>query len=211
MTSPEIIIQRSNCFKLLAACFYEPDKKMFLEENVLQNLSKLLTFCDPELGESGEDLKKSFEKSSEEQLKVDHAALFIGPFELLAAPYGSIYLEAGNRVLGESTLAVQKYYEEAGLSTDIQEPADHIAIELEFLHYLAVQEAEAISLDREQKASNMRTIQSHFLSRFMGWVPEFCERIERGALTDYYKSLGLCLASFYRYCKNEYSAVPIEH
>lgn len=203
MTNLESIMNRSNCFKLLAACFYEPDKKMFLEEKVTDNLSELLKSINSELGESAKDIKNDFENSSEERLKIDYAALFVGPFQLLAAPYGSIYLEAGGRVLGESTLAVQKCYEEAGLSLAIQEPADHIAIELEFMHYLAVQEAEATSSGQAKDAQILKTIQSQFLNQFMAWVPEFCERIEKGAQTNYYKGLGRCLASFYMYCKNE--------
>ena len=34
------------------------------------------------------------EALSQEQLSIDHAALFVGPFELIAAPYGSVYQKA---------------------------------------------------------------------------------------------------------------------
>ena len=35
-----------------------------------------------------------------EALKVDFARLFVGPYKLLAAPYGSVYLEQGTNNYG---------------------------------------------------------------------------------------------------------------
>lgn len=209
MSNPETIIHRSNCFKLLAACFYEPDKKMFLEEKVTENLSGLFITLDPEMAQNAQQLTETFESSLEEQLKVDYASLFVGPFALLAAPYGSVYLEAGGRVQGESTVAVQRCYDEAGLSLDIQEPADHIAIELEYMSYLSLREGEAVSAGRNADARKLWEMQARFLGQFMSWVPYFCQRIEQGAMTDFYKKLAQCLASFFQHCKNEYIVEPI--
>lgn len=202
MLNPEIIINRANCFKLLAACLYEPDKKMFGEERVIEKLQELFSSMGPAFKEVIQQLPDAFENSSEEQLKVDYAALFVGPFELLAPPYGSIYLEKGGRVHGESTVAVRKHYEQAGLSIDIQEPADHIAVELEFMYYLAIQEAQAVSSGNNKEGQKLQGMQEQFMQQFMGWVPELCERMEKHALTAYYKLLARCLSLFLLHCRN---------
>jgi len=204
MDNPETIILRSNCFKLLAACFYEPDKKLFLEEKVTENLGELLGILEPVMAESAAQLPGTFQSSSEEQLRVDHAALFVGPFTLLAPPYGSVYLETGGRVQGKSTLGAEGCYDEAGLSLDMQEPADHIAIELEFMSYLSWQQAEAVVADRKVDSRKSLELQTRFFNQFMLWIPAFCERIEEGAMTDYYKKVAQCLAQFFHHCKKEY-------
>lgn len=210
MTNSTDVLNRSNCFKLFAACLYEPDKKMFMEENVLTNLQTLVNLVDPVLAEKVTQLRNAFEDSSEEKLKVDHAALFIGPFELQAPPYGSVYLEKGGTVLGETTVAVQHFYDQHGLSLDIKEPADHIAIELEFLSLLAAREAEARESRNDEDTENNNKAQTSFFGEFMFWVPEFCNRIERYAHTDYYRTFGQCLALFYAYCKTIYLAQAFE-
>lgn len=210
MTISTESLNRSNCFKLLAACLYEPDRKMFLEENVPNNLGKLLNSIDPSLAEKAAKLRSSFQESAEEDLKVDYAALFVGPFELQAPPYGSVYLEKSGTVQGESTIAVQHFYEQHGLTLDIQEPADHIAIELEFMSLLSRREAEAISLGDVQEKENLFEAQVQFFERFMVWVPDFCSRIEKYAHTDYYRSLGQCLSIIHTYCQSLYLTQSVE-
>ncbi|UTW70898.1 molecular chaperone TorD family protein [Anaerobacillus sp. HL2] len=43
------------------------------------------------------------------KLKVDFAKLFVGPFDVLAPPYSSVYLNEGRAVYGESTPRCSKY------------------------------------------------------------------------------------------------------
>ncbi|MFN2356106.1 MAG: molecular chaperone, partial [Desulfopila sp.] len=81
-------------------------------------------------------MEQAIHESRHQDLLVEYARLFVGPFELLAPPYGSVYLETGRRLMGDSTIAVQHMYTNAGLTLDVQEAPDHIALELEFMHYL---------------------------------------------------------------------------
>lgn len=209
MTSADITLRHSNCFKLLAACFYEPEKALFQEEKVLENLRDLFLSLSPTIVEGMHQPADVLDKNSDHELKVDYAALFVGPFELLAAPYGSVYLEKGGRVLGDSTIAVQKCYEKAGLMPDVQEPADHIAIELEFLYFLSAQETDALMSGRDADAQRCRAMQMEFMNEFMGWIPEFCRRIEKSAQTDFYKLIAQLLASFFGYCRYNYLPRPV--
>jgi len=68
--------------------------------------------------------------------------LFVGPEELLAAPYETVYL-AGDRVLmRDATMRVRRAYEEAGMQVGARnyEPDDHFAYECAFMAYLAEQD-----------------------------------------------------------------------
>ncbi|MFW2365492.1 MAG: molecular chaperone TorD family protein, partial [Desulforhopalus sp.] len=86
-------IQRADCFRLLAACFYEPDKQLFLKEELGEKIEHLLEQLSPEGVTAARRLQKSLKTLDQEKLSIDHAVLFIGPFELTAAPYGSVYIE----------------------------------------------------------------------------------------------------------------------
>ena len=138
-------------------------------------------------------LKGEFEKIPDiDLLRVDYARLFVGPYELFAPPYGSVYLEGDRRVMGESTMDAIDWYRNAGLdiSKNFQDPPDHIAVELEFVYFLIFKEMESISnLDVE---GTIRCLiqQGKFLERHLGaWVPEFADNVEKNAETEFYKSL----------------------
>lgn len=189
-------ITRGNCFKLLAACFYEPEKQLFLDEQVCANLAKLLEEFAPAAAKAAGEMNRAMETLTQEQLSIDHAALFIGPFELLAAPYGSVFKEKNRQVMGQTTAQVKKFYENAGLEVNEKEPPDHIAIELEFMHHLCLQEAEALSAGKHEEALNHRETQVLFFNSALGWVPDFCDAIRKGSENLFYLALSDCLERF---------------
>jgi TorA maturation chaperone TorD len=200
------IIIRSDCFRLLAACLYEPDKDMFLEEKVCENLAGLLADSAPGAVQAAWKMAKALREIDQEQLSRDHAALFVGPFELLAAPYGSVYLEKGRRVMGDSTIEVARFYRQEGLEVDVSEPPDHIAIELEFLSFLAQKEALAEVEGLADEADRCRQVQARFLEGYLQpWLPVFCEAVRAGTENRFYLALAECLegciSSFGRRCR----------
>lgn len=187
----------SDSLKLLASCFYQPEKKLFKEEKVCQNLHELFThFCD-KARLSASCMHAAMENSSEEELQIAHAELFIGPFELKASPYGSTYLEKTRRIMGDSTMEVLKHYQKAGLEVDIKQPPDHIAIELEFLSYLCALEAELLRSGEIKKAAELQTEQKLFLDRYiLPWAPQFAQNIRSGTKSTFYHSLADCFEFF---------------
>lgn len=209
MGTAEEVLRRSNCFKLLAACFYEPDTELFLEERVCENLVAQLMPLAPAAATAAESMTTALRDTAQEQLKVDHAALFVGPFELIAAPYGSVYLEKHRRIMGDTTLDAQRHYQAAELSLKMKEPPDHIAIELEYMHYLCLKEATALSEGAEDEARRFRELQAGFFREAMGWLPEFSNLVGTGAATTFYKALANCLDAFYTCCRQEYQAIPV--
>ncbi len=191
-------LQRSDCFKLLAACFYEPDRDLFIQEKLCDNLVSLLSACGyASASEAARGMLKALSELSDEEIKIEHARLFVGPFELFAPPYGSIYLEDKRRVMGDSTMAVQKMYQEAGLSLDIKEAPDHIAFELEFMHFLGLKEIEAEEQGQGNKVQKINRLQDEFMSKLLGpWIPALCENIRQGTDNSFYVHLADCLDGF---------------
>jgi TorA maturation chaperone TorD len=210
MNDTDKTLQRGDCFKLMAACFYEPDKQLFIEEKLGEKLEQLLDQLAPNCVPAVRQMKNALKQLEQEQLSIDHAALFIGPFELIAAPYGSVYIEKKRTVMGDSTINVAQFYQDAGLSVDIKEPPDHIAIELEFLHYLCSKEAAALNNNQIEDARLLRERQIGFyFTALKPWAETLCEAIRRGTENGFYRNLADCLdhylSSFEQLCHEEYT------
>lgn len=201
--SREILI-RSDCYRLLSACFYEPDKDLFLEENVCLNLASLLA-TSPQAAAAASKMHSALTDVTQNDLMLDYAGLFIGPFELIAAPYGSVYLEKSRRLMGDTTIAIKHCYAAEGLNVETKEPPDHIAVELEFMSFLSQKEVAAIEQKNQTESARLHTLQVNFFHSAMRWLPAFCEKIQGGAQTPYYRAVGECLTHFHSTLHTKYA------
>ena len=104
---------------------------------------------------------------------------------MIAAPYGSVYLDENRRTMGDSTARVIQYYIDAGLnpSDDNKEPPDHISTELEFMYYLAFRYLETGDSQFLEKKRQFLLTQMHL------WVPKFTRDIVKSQLHPFYHSL----------------------
>ena len=141
----------------------------------------------------------AYGQSDLQELAVEHARLFVGPFELKAPPYGSVYLEAGRRVMGESTMEVIGLYREMGLSISesFRDLPDHVAVELEFMYYLVIQQLEAAQAGDVKRTRRYVEAQALFLDGHLRrWVPRFRAAILAATGSPFYRSLARCLEVF---------------
>lgn len=190
---------RGDCYKLLSACFYYPGKEVFIQEGLLKNLTEALKRVCPHAAVFLEKMEEAISHYTDEELLVDYSKLFVGPYELKAPPYGSVYLDKEKKVMGDSTMEVIETYSEAGLSIndDFKELPDHIAVELEFMYYLIFKETEALEKSEMDAALHFIGMQRAFLDRFLGrWVGQFCEKIKEGTDNNFYLALADCVSAF---------------
>lgn len=108
----------------------------------------------------------------------EYYRLFVGPAVLVAPPYESVYRSPEQALMQAETLAVRAFYQAHGLTlrTEMSEPDDHLAFELEFYAYLQEQR-----LDRAQALFWERHLRQ--------WVPAFCRRVIDGSRSPFYRSL----------------------
>ncbi len=198
MTTPTIKCQQlADCFKLLTVFFYEPEIDLWEQEDILNQFSWTLQQTSPGAFHFAKQMRDASEVDDEDLMKVDYAALFVGPFELPAAPYGSVYMDKNKRIMGDSTMAVLKLYQEAGLKVDVKDSPDHIAIELEFVHYLYSLEVEAIQDGDSEKATRIASLRAHFLTTCLApWIRPFCQSIKNATKNLFYVNLADCLEVF---------------
>lgn len=190
-------LARAEGFRILAECYYPPGPGLKALANELDRC--LIPVC-PQTEHSIEAMQDEIRREEEPtRWSVDFARLFVGPFGVLAPPYGSVYLDGENRVMGSSTIHVLDLYREMnlGISEEFHEAADHVAAELEFMHFLSFKEGEAADRGDMEGARLFARKQKEFLGRHLGaWVCEFTDRIKAHAETDFYRSLAECTRAF---------------
>ncbi|HIJ90162.1 MAG: molecular chaperone TorD family protein [Desulfobulbaceae bacterium] len=190
--------RQSDAYRLLAACFYQPDREMFVEENLCANLAGLMQEISlPAVGEACRRMAQSLAKNSQEELLVEYSGLFLGPFGAPAHPYGSVYLEQGRKLMGDSTMEVLQLYAESGVKHEGDEPPDHIAIELEFMSFLEGKIAQAISESNQAGRADFSAIRVRFFNRLLAsWAPILGSILKEQATLAFYRDLGECLVGF---------------
>lgn len=188
---------RSDAYRLLAACFYEPEREMFREENLPENLAALMKELAVPAEEPCRLLGEGLEEASQDDLLVEYSALFLGPFGAPAHPYGSVYLEKDKVMMGDSTMAVKKFYGEAGVAQEVEGPPDHIALELEFMSFLIGKAAAAEAAGDRADQEEFERLQGLFLTRFLSsWTVPFANAIRASAKLGFYRALADCLVVF---------------
>ncbi len=197
-------VWRSDAYRLLAACFYEPDREMFLSEKLTANLAAALREAGAPADEACRSMEESLRQSSQEELLVEYSALFLGPFKVLAVPHGSVYLEPASRqLMGRTSVRVGDLYKFAGLAQEENEPPDHIALELEFMAFLSLKlsnpEPAAAGEDAEEGLPPLDSagLRAEFLRDLLApWIPPFCAAIREHAELGFYRGLVDCLEGF---------------
>jgi TorA maturation chaperone TorD len=184
-------IARENLSRLLAACYYQPGPE-FVEEKVFDSMLDAATRVHPQLAAHAQRLGQDYAAEGQDALLLDYTRLFLGPNHIIAKPYGSVWLEGQNSVMGDSTMAVLKLYEEGGfdMSEEFREVPDHIAVELEFFYLLIYRENEAQRNGQSEEQEAKAALRKRFLDQHLGrWAGPFTAAVRAGAQSSFYRQL----------------------
>jgi TorA maturation chaperone TorD len=177
--------------RLLAACYYQPGAE-FAEEHVFDSMRDAARAVDADLAAVAERLGPAFAAVPAGQLLLDYTRLFLGPNDILAKPYGSVWLSGEQPLMQGSTMEVLDLYREGGfdLSEDFRELPDHIAAELEFLYLLIFRENQARQAGDDDALASIIGLRQRFLGGHLGaWIGAFSAAMRAGAGTDFYRLL----------------------
>ncbi len=157
-------------------------------------LASAFSCCDHSLQNLGYQAADAWESAlrQRDSLAVTYARLFLGPFEILAPPYASFYLERNHQIMGEVSRYAANAYAEAGLlpQSGSHEAPDHICCELEFMYFVAFKKMatdETIWLDRQQR---------FWSEHLVHWLPAFCDCVVQADLHPFYNSIAKLLSKF---------------
>ena len=135
---------RRETYKGLSGCYYLPDAGMTRR---LKEMERHLALQDSHTLPHVVLMRSELQiVDNLDSLQSEFARLFVGPYDLPAPPYGSVYLEGERRIMGESTVDASNRYRDSGLTTSesFRDPPDHIAAELEFMYFLVYSEIDTI-------------------------------------------------------------------
>lgn len=133
------------------------------------------------------------------ELAIEYARIFLGTGEDSAFPYESVYTSPERLLMQDARDDVLLQYRREGLdrATQLHEPEDHIALELEFVAYLCQQAALAFGNQDGAAATRYLEKQQHFLERhLLRWVPVFCRDVTRLGRLEFYKAAAKMTADF---------------
>jgi TorA maturation chaperone TorD len=182
---PELVT--ADIYRLLAACYYQPTEA-FLEENVFAQLAELLALDAADHAATAEEMERIFRQVGAQALLLDYTRLFLGPFQIPAKPYGSVYLDGAHVVMGDSTMQALAAYRDGGfeVAADFSEMPDHVAVELEFLYLLSFK----IGQPGGTEGDRLSAVKKGFLNDHIGrWIPGLADAMRKHAETDYYRLL----------------------
>jgi DMSO reductase family type II enzyme chaperone len=207
----EEALARSQLYAGLARAFRKPESPPEESEDslapVLQRVAvaAAVALDAPALGRMADEVAESLELAEEsdpseeirflQALEIEYNRLFVGPGRPEAAPYESVYRDPHGQVMGPATRDVVRHYREAGLApaSDHHDLPDHVAMELSFMAYLALEESTAqgeeaqIWLEKEQT----------FLQEHLGtWLPLFCQRVTAASRHPFYTALARLTSAF---------------
>ncbi|WP_328216638.1 TorD/DmsD family molecular chaperone [Flexistipes sp.] len=183
-----------NMMHILSVLMYTPKEGILNEKNLIDNFIEYAEDLeDNELISKISKIKQFLNEESEEDIVTDHAQLMVGPFELSAPPYGSVYLEKNRKIMGDTTMEVGQFYFDSGLevASDYNDPPDHIAVEMEFIHFLFSEIFNSLNEDKVEDAENYKTKLREFLKKYyLPFSENFAEKIKDNAETNVYKITG---------------------
>jgi TorA maturation chaperone TorD len=182
---------RADLCRLLAACYYQPGPEL-TEEKVFDSMLAAAIRVDGDLAARVRRLGAQFSEEGLEVLLLDYTRLFLGPTNVLAQPYESVWLTGEQTLMQDTSMAVLDLYKEGGFEIDeeFRELPDHIAAELEFLYLLLFRQAQARRDNDSQALSRVVALQRRFLDQHLArWVEPLVAAMSAGARTAFYREL----------------------
>ncbi len=134
-----------------------------------------------------------------ESLRGEYTRFFIGPMEMQAPPWESVYVGEQGMLFQESTLKVRDCYRHFGLLPEAYPRVadDSLALELGFMAELARRSAEAFEeQDTEALQKTLRGAAGFLDEHLLIWVPQLLERISDAEDAVLYPQLVGILDSF---------------
>lgn len=155
-----------------------------------------------------------------QDLAVDyaHSILGVGSYDQrMATPFESVFTSESGLLMQDAYEEVYRCYCEQGLGVaegnDI--PADHLALELEFMAYLCDMLARNVERRETDAATRSLETQRRFLrDHLVNWIDDYCDCLADVCLTEFYCSLGDLLRGFihedHRFIEDELSPLILQ-
>ncbi|MBW3696614.1 molecular chaperone TorD [Vibrio sp. T187] len=130
------------------------------------------------------------------ELAADFCDLFLKSDKHGALPYASMYIGESKLLNGKPAQEMEKIMAQhgVGVNEDLKEPADHLAIELDFLGNLIIRSNE---LEQERHMEDAFIEQKTFIvEQLQSWLPQFQAKCSEFDTFGFYSSVASLLVAF---------------
>ncbi len=187
----------SDMLLLLSQCLQYPRQPIvnYLGQSLIRELGLHIQNLPPSSGlnhslkELEISIRSHLANASLEDWQIEHTGLFIYAAKgIVCYPYESMQVEANKRLVGDRTIAVKQAYQKYGLrvSRRFADLPDHLAAELEFMHFLYRNTSRA---GASYDANNF--LKEHLLK----WVPKLVACLNKTD-SQFYKPLVTFISDF---------------
>jgi DMSO reductase family type II enzyme chaperone len=195
--SEQIAAARSRTYALFNEALAYPDdefRETLADGGLVVPLRECLETLCPGIESTDSRWQALRDVGTTDDLAVEHTRLFdVGASGPPCPLYGGLYGGDRMKKMDEAV----RFYNHFGLtlSEEQRELPDHVSTQLEFMHYLAYREAEALHADMDP--GSYRRAQHDFVVRHLGdWVPKLNQRLEREDASPYIRTLVGFLTEF---------------
>ncbi|MCM3691870.1 TorD/DmsD family molecular chaperone [Neobacillus niacini] len=207
----EIFHAREFAYDILRRFFIEEPSREYVKLFIQRNMIDLFPFQ-----EESEEIRTGVKKIKDylavynpgmidqhyENLHWDYTKMFIGPFEILASPWESVYVRKDKLLFQQTTMDVRNLYKKYGFQAGELniEADDHIGLEIDFLYHLnqlAIESAESQSATALQEIQYLLREQKLFIENHLAeFVPALVSKIGEHADTDFFRGMAILLQYF---------------
>ena len=192
---------RSSIYAVLALAFSTPK-----DQSQIEKLHAAILEAKEDLGlvEVTDSKNVSQLPTSSSNLSREHLRLFVGPGRVKCPPYESAVRKDRPKperglVMGPSTADVRKRYAAAGVavSKNYKDLPDHVAAEMEFMHFLCFEESKFRSQGNQEQAERYCGMERDFIQDHLApWVTDFADCVLATTNSPFYKDAANLLKEF---------------
>lgn len=193
---------RSTVYRFLARAFADPDGETLpgMKNELPAAEAALAALGDGDSLAAVDSLRRALASLGEGGLAEDHLRVFghtgsgdCPPYE---GEYGHSHIFQKTQALADNAGFLSAFGLES--APGLHERADHVSVELEFMHFLAVKEAYALARGHgEERLRIVEEAERKYLERHLGrWTPAFAALLEAKAGGGVYAALARLLAAF---------------
>jgi TorA maturation chaperone TorD len=194
----EIAASRSQMYDLMVRVFNHLPDEAFLKKIETREFENLFSefYGAAQIRDYRLWMEQNLAETIINELAVDRTRIMrgTGPKDL-KPPHEGCYKMDGD--LGSAAIQVKCFYRTAGLMPDttVCESPDYLCIQLDFMKHLCHREQRLRSSN--QDVTENVACQEDFLKKHLGsWVGDYCEQVQKHALTDFYRGFALILNDF---------------
>ncbi|MDQ0155412.1 TorD/DmsD family molecular chaperone [Robertmurraya andreesenii] len=201
----DLLFAREYAYDILRRFFIEEPSQEYIKIFRLQNMAEMFPFKEDsqEIQNGINEIKEYFERfdvvhnqSHFDDLHWDYTRMMVGPFELPAPPWESVYVQKEPILFQQCTIDVRNKYKHFGFEIAERhvEADDHIGLELDFLYHLNKLCLQSIEEGNIKEVTYLLAEQKQFMdNHLLVFVPEFSKKIIENADTQFYKGMAKVL------------------